>query len=68
MQILHSDLDETTQEATIANEKSRISMVGAARLADELRNVQEMAQSTEKERKLLECQVKDSVSRLDETE
>ena len=57
-----------TQEATIANEKSQRAMVDAARLADELRNEQEMAQSTEKERKLLECQIKDSVSRLDETE
>ena len=57
-----------TQEATIANEKSQRAMVDAARLADESRNEQEMAQSTEKERKLLECQIKDSVSRLDETE
>merc|ERR1739847_54279 len=43
-------------------------MVDAARLADELRNEQEIAQSFEKDRKLLECQLKDMHSRLDEAE
>merc|ERR1719499_2586183 len=43
-------------------------MVDAARLADELRNEQEIAQSFEKDRKLLECQIKDMQGRLDEAE
>merc|ERR1711974_506452 len=43
-------------------------MVGAARLADELRGEQDMAQAYEKDRKLYECQVKDMQQRLDEAE
>ena len=43
-------------------------MVDAARLADELRAEQELAQVHERDRKLLECQVKDMQSRLDEAE
>merc|ERR1739848_76411 len=58
MQTLHGDLDEMAKKA----------MVDAARLADELRTEQEMAQGFEKDRKLFECQVKDVQSRLDEAE
>merc|ERR1739842_90575 len=43
-------------------------MVDAARLADELRSEQELAQAYERDRKLFECQVKDMQSRLDEAE
>merc|ERR1712219_103708 len=43
-------------------------MVDAARLADELRGEQDMAQAYEKDRKLYECQVKDMQQRLDEAE
>merc|ERR1711993_154732 len=43
-------------------------MVDAARLADELRREQELAQCFEKDRKLFECQVKDMQQRLDEAE
>merc|ERR1712045_336481 len=43
-------------------------MVDAARLADELRCEQELAQGFERDRKLLECQVKDMQTRLDEAE
>merc|ERR1711978_801123 len=43
-------------------------MVDAARIADELRSEQDLAQSFEKDRKLLECQVKDMQQRLDEAE
>merc|ERR1712108_71322 len=43
-------------------------MVDAARLADELLQEQDLAQSFEKDRKLLECQVKDVQQRLDEAE
>merc|ERR1719367_685154 len=43
-------------------------MVDAARLADELRNEQELALGHERDRKLLECQVKDVQARLDDAE
>lgn len=55
-------------EAHLSEEKSRKSMVDAARLADELRNEQDLAQGFERDRKLLECQVKDMQTRLDEAE
>merc|ERR1711934_802374 len=42
--------------------------VDAARLADELRSEQELALSFEKDRKLLDCQLKDMHGRLDEAE
>merc|ERR1712241_1568585 len=68
MQTLHSDLDEMANEAHLSDDKAKKAMVDAARLADELRNEQEIAQSFEKDRKLLECQLKDMHSRLDEAE
>merc|ERR1711994_1194942 len=68
MQTLHGDLDEMAGEAHLSEEKAKKAMVDAARLADELRREQEMAQCFEKDRKLLECQVKDMQSRLDEAE
>merc|ERR1712045_703263 len=43
-------------------------MVDPARLADELRTEQDVAQCHEKDRKLLECQAKDMQIRLDEAE
>ena len=55
-------------EAHISEEKSQKAMVDAARLADELRSEQELAQNYERDRKLLECQLKDMQSRLDESE
>merc|ERR1712061_220505 len=42
--------------------------VDAARLADDLRCEQELAQALERDRKLLECHVKEQQSRLDEAE
>merc|ERR1711983_32858 len=68
MQTLHGDLDEMASEAHISDEKSKKAMVDAARLADELRGEQEVALGFERERKLLECQVKDCQQRLDEAE
>merc|ERR1712018_1104645 len=68
MQTLHGDLDEMANEAHLSEEKSKKAMVDAARLADELRGEQEMAQGFEKDRKLLECQLKDMHARLDEAE
>merc|ERR1712045_27538 len=68
MQTLHGDLDEMGSEAHISDEKAKKAMVDAARIADELRGEQDLAQSFEKERKLLEAQSKDLQQRLDEAE
>merc|ERR1712109_182884 len=68
MQTLHGDLDEMASEALLSEEKAKKAMVDAARLADELRTEQELAQVFERDRKLYECQVKDLQTRLDEAE
>merc|ERR1712165_174605 len=65
---LNGDLDEMSSEAGLSNDKAQKSMVDAARLAEELRAEQDLALSFEKDRKLLECQVKDVQQRLDEAE
>merc|ERR1711997_117087 len=52
----------------MSEEKAKKAMVDAARLADELRSEQELAQALERDRKLLECHVKDMQQRLDEAE
>ena len=61
-------MDEMASEARLSDEKAKKAMVDAARLADELRNEQELAQAYERDRKLFECQVKDMQQRLDEAE
>merc|ERR1712088_1065760 len=68
MQTLHGDLDEMAGEAHLSEEKAKKAMVDAAKLADELRHEQELAQCFEKDRKLMECQAKDMQGRLDEAE
>merc|ERR1712102_118865 len=68
MQTLHGDMDEMSSEAHLSDEKAKKAMVDAARLADELRAEQDMAQAYERDRKLYECQVKDVQQRLDEAE
>jgi myosin heavy chain 6/7 len=68
MQTLHGDMDEMGQEVALSDEKAKKAMVDAARLADELRQEQDLAQNFEKDRKLLECQSKDMQQRLDEAE
>merc|ERR1712186_100061 len=68
MQTLHGDLDEMANEALLSEEKCKKAMVDAARLADELRTEQEMAQIFERDRKLLDCQLKDMQGRLDDAE
>merc|ERR1712037_802389 len=68
MQTLHGDIDEMASEAHNSEEKAKKAMVDAARLADELRTEQELAQVFERDRKLYECQVKDMQTRLDEAE
>ena len=55
-------------ELALSDDKAKKAMVDAARLADELRQEQELAQGFEKDRKLLECQAKDMQARLDEAE
>jgi len=68
MQTLHGECDEMAGEAHISEEKAKKAMVDAAHLADELRKEQEVAQSFEREHKLLECQAKDMQARLDDAE
>merc|ERR1739844_104597 len=68
MNTLGHDLDEMTGEAHMSEEKAQRAMVDAARLADELRAEQETAMMLERDKKLLEAQVKDAQSRLDEAE
>merc|ERR1712142_198891 len=68
MSNLSHDLDEMSAEAKMSEEKAQRAMVDAARLADELRGEQEAALMIERDRKLLEAQVKDASARLDEAE
>merc|ERR1719381_388137 len=62
------DLDEMTAEAHLSEEKAQRAMIDAARLADELRMEQETAMALERDKKLLEAQVKDAQNRCDEAE
>merc|ERR1712193_601792 len=68
LQTIHGDMDEMGNELGLSEEKAKKAMVDAARLADELRQEQELAQSFEKDRKLLEAQAKDTQARLDDAE
>merc|ERR1712113_92751 len=68
MQTLNGDMDEMSSEALLSDEKAKKSMIDAARLAEELRQEQDIAQVFERDRKLLEVQLKDAQQRLDEAE
>merc|ERR1712192_107621 len=68
MSKMSQDLDEMTAEAAMSEEKAQRAMVDAARLADELRMEQEVAMALERDKKLLEAQVKDAQNRCDEAE
>merc|ERR1711915_1175059 len=68
MSNLSHDLDEMGSEAAMSEDKAQRSMVDAARLADELRSEQDVAMMLERDKKLLEAQVKDAQARLDEAE
>jgi len=68
MSTLQSELDEMAHEAAMSEEVAMKAMMDAARLAEELRTEQEVAMATERDRKLLEAQVKDLVARCDEAE
>merc|ERR1719362_1215435 len=68
MGTLSADLDEMSSEASMSEEKAQRAMIDAARLADELRAEQDCAQGLERERKLLEAQVKDMQARVDDAQ
>merc|ERR1712226_820235 len=68
MGAMSHDLDEMTAEAGMSDDKAQRAMVDAARLADELRQEQELAMALERDKKLLEAQVKDAQNRCDEAE
>ena len=68
MSTLQADCDEMTGEASLSEEKAQRAMIDAARLADELRGEQELAQTLEREKKLLDAQVKDMQARVDEAQ
>jgi len=68
LQTLSADLDEMASEAAMSEDKAQKAMIDAARLADELRSEQECAMTFEHDRKLLEAQVKDLQTRLDDAE
>merc|ERR1712061_904521 len=68
MQTLNADLDEMVAEAKLCEDKASKSMIDAARLAEELRGEQDVAQQMEKARRILEAQSKDMQQRLDEAE
>ena len=55
-------------EARLCEDKAAKAMVDAARLAEELRAEQDLAQALERDRKVMEAQVKDIHSRCDEVE
>merc|ERR1719347_2307789 len=60
--------DEMASEAGISEDKAQRAMIDAARLADELRAEQDLAQILERDRKLLEAQVKDIQARVDDAQ
>merc|ERR1711934_720276 len=62
------DLDEMVAEAGMSEDKAQRATIDAARLADELRMEQEAAMGLERDKKLLEAQVKDAQNRVDEAE
>merc|ERR1712123_370170 len=68
MNNLGHDLDEMAGEAHMSEDKAQKAMIDAARLADELRMEQDTAMMLERDKKLLEAQVKDAQNRLDEAE
>merc|ERR1712061_23186 len=68
MNTLNADLDEMAAEAAMSEEKAARAMIDAARLADELRAEQDVAQTLEKDRRLLEAQCKDAQARAAEAE
>merc|ERR1711885_117186 len=66
MSTLQADCDEMAGEASLSEEKAQRAMIDAARLADELRAEQDLAQCLEREKKLLEAQLKDMQALIDQ--
>merc|ERR1712110_878470 len=67
MGAMSHDLDEMVGEAGMSEDKAQRAMVDAARLADELRQEQELAMALERDKKL-EAQVKDAQKNLRKSE
>merc|ERR1712218_715451 len=65
---MNADLDEMSSESRMSEEKAQRALVDAARLADELRMEQDTAVQLERDRKVVEAQVKDAHARCDEAE
>merc|ERR1712209_338180 len=65
---MNADLDEMSGESRMSEEKAQRAMVDAARLADELRMEQDAAVQLERDRKVVEAQLKDTHARCDEAE
>ena len=61
-------MEEMLTESRIAEDKAKKAMIDAARIADELRAEQENAQMAERNRRVLDNQVKDMQTKLDEAE
>merc|ERR1719350_1883299 len=68
MNNLGHDLDEMSAEAKMSEDKAQHAMIDAARLAEELRAEQDAAMMLERDKKLLEAQVKNAQARMDEAE
>merc|ERR1712147_534741 len=68
MSTLQADCDEMAGEASLSEEKAQRAMIDAARLADELRAEQDLAQCLEREKMLLDAQLKDMQARVDEAQ
>jgi hypothetical protein len=58
-------MDEMASEVHFSEEKAQKAMIDAARLADELRAEQEIAMVLERDRKLLEAQVRGTVANFE---
>ena len=56
-----ADLDEMSSESRMSEEKAQRAMVDAARLADELRMEQDAAVQLERDRKVVEAQVRNTL-------
>jgi len=65
---MNADLDEMANEARLSEEKAARAMIDAARLAEELRVEQDLAAQLDRDKKVIEAQVKDLQSRVDEAE
>ena len=68
MDNMKQDLDDAGSEARMVEDKARIAMMDAAKLADELRLEQDNTARSDNERRIMESQVKDLQARLEDAE